>query len=61
MLLIAANCATLAERFHLPLNPGPLTGMKGLMIGLVIYFMPGAVGAWLAVSLAGRIKARFLK
>lgn len=61
MALIAATCAFLEERFHLPLNPGPLIGVKGFMIALVIYFTPGGLGAWLAVLLVGRIRVHFLK
>lgn len=50
---------TLTERFHFDVNPGPLVGMKGILTGFVIYFVPGILGAWLAVHLVNKIKQRF--
>jgi biotin transporter BioY len=49
----------LSERFHFNINPGPLVGMKGILIGFLIYFVPGILGAWLAVHLINKIERRF--
>jgi hypothetical protein len=42
--------------FHV--SSGPLVGIGGVAIAFVIYFIPGAVGAWLVVSVVNRIKQR---
>jgi hypothetical protein len=59
MLIMVLIGATLTERFHFHVNPGPLVGLKGILIGFCIYFVPGVGGAWLAVNLVSRIKRRF--
>jgi len=48
-------------RIHLAALNEPLVGIRGFMIALAIYFTPGVLGTWLAVSLAGRIKERLSK
>jgi hypothetical protein len=59
MVVIVLVGDTLTERFHFDVNPGPLVGMKGILIGFFIYFVPGILGAWLAVYLVNKIKRRF--
>jgi hypothetical protein len=59
MVAIVLAGDTLTERFHFDVNPGPLVGMKGILIGFFIYFVPGVLGAWLAVYLGSKIKRRF--
>jgi hypothetical protein len=39
----------------------PLVGMGGFLTVLGIYFIPGALGTWLAISLTGRLRARISK
>ena len=42
--------------FHV--SSGPLVGIGGVAIAFVIYFIPGAIGAWLVVSIVNRTKQR---
>jgi hypothetical protein len=58
MLFTVLTADLLHDRFGLPVNPGPLVGIKGVVISFFIYFIPGVVGAWLAVLLIHRIKQR---
>ena len=46
---------------HFAVLNEPAVGIRGFMITSVIYFIPGVLGAWVAVSLAGRLKARLSK
>lgn len=59
MVVIILIGDTLTERFHFNVNPGPLVGMKGIIIGFFVWFVPGIVGAWLAVFLVSKIKRKF--
>jgi hypothetical protein len=36
----------------------PLVGIGGIAVALVVYFIPGVIGAWLAVFVVNRIKQR---
>jgi hypothetical protein len=61
-IISAAAAVLISDRIlHLTLLNEPLNGSTGLMIAFVIYITPGILGAWLAVSLAGRLKARLSK
>jgi hypothetical protein len=39
----------------------PLVGLGGFLTVLTIYFVPGVLGTWLAISITGRLRARFSK
>jgi len=39
----------------------PLTGARGLFEGIAIYFVPGLVGAWIAVEIVRQVEVRALK
>jgi hypothetical protein len=39
----------------------PLVGLGGLLTILAIYFVPGVLGTWLAISITGRLRARISK
>lgn len=39
----------------------PLTGARGLLEGIAIYFVPGLVGAWIAVEIVRQVEVRALK
>jgi len=47
--------------FHIAALNEPLIGFRGALIGIVIYFIPGAAGAWLASWFLGKLTARFSK
>lgn len=38
----------------------PLVGMRGVIAGIAIYFMPGLIGAWIAVEIVRQIETRVL-
>jgi len=38
----------------------PLTGARGLLEGITIYFVPGLVGAWIAVEIVRQVEVRTL-
>jgi hypothetical protein len=57
-IIVAANIIT--DHFHVDVSPGPLVGIKGILIGVSFYFIPGIVGAWIAVYLTNKFKRRFL-
>jgi uncharacterized membrane protein len=59
MVVIVLAGDVLTERFRFNVDTGPLVGVKGIFIGFFIYFVPGILGAWLAVHLVNKIKRRF--
>ena len=61
MVVMTFTADFLNDRFRLPVNPEPLVGIRGIAIAFVIYFIPGVIGAWLAVSVVNRIKQRIRK
>jgi len=38
----------------------PLAGMRGVLEGIAIYFIPGLIGAWIAVEIVRQIETRAL-
>jgi hypothetical protein len=38
----------------------PLAGMRGVIVGIAIYFIPGLIGAWIAVGIVRQIETRAL-
>jgi hypothetical protein len=63
--IISAGAAVLVSDFsgvfHFSALDEPLDGFRGLAIALAVYFVPGFLGAWLAVSFAGRLRTRISK
>lgn len=57
MVLIAVSSQGLGLRF---MN-SPLAGLRGLALGIAIYFIPGLMGAWIAVEIVRQIEVRALK
>ena len=47
--------------FQIAAFNSPLVGAGGFLTALTIYFVPGALGTWLAISLTGRLRARISK
>lgn len=45
------------QRLHLSVFSEPLTGIKGVITLLFIYFIPGILGAWFAVAIVKRLTA----
>jgi hypothetical protein len=39
----------------------PLTGARGLFEGIAVFFLPGLVGAWIAVEIVRQVEVRALK
>jgi hypothetical protein len=63
--IIAAGAAVILSDysgvFHLSVLDEPFGGFNSLVVAFAVYFIPGFLGAWLAVSLTGRLKARLSK
>jgi hypothetical protein len=50
-----------ADRLHLLLADSPLAGSRGVFVAIPLYFVPGVVGAWLAIEVVRRTEIRFLR
>ena len=57
-VLIVVACNLIEDRFHIPLSPGPIVGINGWAFAGVSYFVPGLLGARLALALTKRLKER---
>jgi len=42
------------------LGVGPPTGVRGVMMALLIYFLPGLAGAWLCIEIVKKVERRWL-
>ncbi len=57
MLLIVLIGDLLHDHLGLPTPfDAPMAGTRRLLIGAAIYVIPGIAGAWLAISVAGKIE-----
>jgi hypothetical protein len=56
MLFIVLTADLFHQRSGLLAFPGPLVGLKGVLVGLLIYFTPGIAGSWVVTSLVRRFK-----
>jgi hypothetical protein len=60
--IVAAGLIILsAERLGLPLASSPRAGLRELLVGIAIYFIPGMIGSWIAVEVVRQIERRFVK
>jgi hypothetical protein len=46
----------ISHGFGLQFANYPLVGMRGVIVGIVIYFTPGLIGAWIAVEIVRQIE-----
>jgi hypothetical protein len=57
---IVAMGLTLVVADGLGLWVSPLVGPTGVLLGISIYFIPGAIGAWIAVEIVRQVETRLL-
>src|SRR5437660_378888 len=55
----AGTVVLIADKFGLLTEPA--MGVRGVVIAMLIYFLPGGLGVWLAVSATRRIQTHFSK
>ncbi len=57
---IVAMALILVVADGLRLRFPPIAGPTGVLLFIGIYFIPGAIGAWIAIAIVGRVETRFL-
>jgi hypothetical protein len=52
---------SISHALNLRFANSPLVGVRGVLVGIAIYFIPGMIGAWIAVEVVRQIETRLLK
>jgi hypothetical protein len=58
-MLIAVELSDHIPLLHFSALDKPMVGLRGIVEGILIYFTPGIIGAWIAVRLVNELMLRY--